>query len=255
MTSEIDRVIRFPRLLLQVVTFLSVAAMLLPSVAIAVQEESIVVLWDRIGKHRTDAEYDRAIELINQIIQEYTNSDEILRRAHNELVNTIQQKEEDWDASEVKEKAREALARFPDLDAEETYFHPDQNRLYDQLRRQMFGLLKISEPKDCRVFLNDELKGVTPVQLDLVKICQCNLTRTKSGYYDKSQTINIGPDDKKDLSLSLDRQRNKRWWFYRVGPAVLAGVALAVGLSLSGDDSSPPEEAEPLPEPPPPPAR
>ena len=255
MASEIDKVIRFPRLLLQVVTFLAVAAMLLPSVAIAVQEESIVALWDRIGKHRTDAEYDRAIELINQIIQEYTNSDEILRRAHNELVNTIQQKEEDWYAPEVKEKAREALARFPDLDADETYFHPDQNRLYDQLRRQMFGLLKIDKPVGCRVILNDELVGVTPLQIDLIKVGTHNLTLTKSGYHDNSATIQIGPDEQKFLEMSLDRQRNKRWWLYRVGPAVLAGVALAVGLGLSGDDSVPPEEAEPLPEPPPPPAR
>jgi len=255
MNSEFSRFLRFPGSLIRFVTVLIVAGMVLPPVALANQEESIGVLWDRIGKHRTDAEYDRAIELINQIIQRYTNSDEILRRAHNELVNTIQQKEGDWDAPEVKQTARESLARFPDLDADETFFHPDQNRLYDGLRRQMFGLLKIDKPADCRVFLNDELVGTTPLQIDLVEVGTHNLTLTKSGYHDKSETIQIGPDEQKILQMSLDRQRNKRWWLYRVGPAVLAGAALAVGLSLSGDETAPVEEPEPLPEPPPPPAR
>ncbi|NIO02251.1 MAG: PEGA domain-containing protein [Candidatus Latescibacteria bacterium] len=215
------------------------------------QEESIVQKWDEVSSLRLNGEYDRAIEILNQIIEEYSNSEEILRHAYNQLVSTLLLKGDEENAGE---KAQEAVLIFPDLEADPISFPPRMNEMYAQLRSELYGSLTITKPKECRIFLDDDFKGETPLHLELVRAGEYNLMVTKSGYHDYSESIHVDPNAKLNLEVSMDRQRNKRWWLYRIGPAVLTGVLLAVGLSIAGEEGQPAEE-QPLPLPPPPPTQ
>jgi len=213
------------------------------------QEEMIYEKWEQVSSLRAQGQYVDAIRLLDDIIEEYTDSEEILRRAYNFVIHTFLLMEDEQTAAE---KAREALERFPDLAADPAYFPAVLNRTYNELRAEMFGTLMIAKPEGGRVFLGEDFRGEIPVQLDLVRVGSYSLTVTKSGYYDYEESIKIDPSGKHVLEVSMDRQRNKRWWLYRVGPAVVAGVILALTLGGGGEGTA---EPQPLPEPPPPPTQ
>ncbi len=213
------------------------------------QGEIIYQKWEEIISLRSRGEYTRAIEILNKIIEEYSDSEDILKRAYNHLVFTFLQKKDDVSAMA---KARDALDHFPDLAADIVEFPPTLNDTYDQLRREMFGSLWITRPEGCRVFLNEEFKGEVPLHLDLVKVGEHDLMATKSGYHDYTEPIRIDPNGKHMLDISMDRKRNFTWWLYRVGPPVLTGVILAIVLGGEGGGGAVPEP-QPLPAPPPPP--
>ncbi|MEJ2721971.1 MAG: PEGA domain-containing protein [bacterium] len=197
---------------------------------------------------RADGKYDSAIDKLSEIIKQYLDSDEVLKLAYNHLVQTYQEK---GDLAGARRSAREALERFPDLTADEISFPPFVNDYYDELRKEMFGSLTILKPKGCRVFLNEVHVGETPLELDLVRVGEYDLTLTKSGYHDYADRIQIQPDLKLDKTVSLEAKKGFRWWAYRVGAGVVAASLLAVGLT-GGDETEPPPE--PLPGPPEPPS-
>ena len=212
--------------------------------------DAIQTKFEQVVNLRLDGEYDRAIEMLREIIQEYTNSDDILRRAYNHLVTVYVQNNDDTGA---RDAARTALDRFPDLTADELDFPGKVNDVYEQLRKEMFGSLVIDKPKDCHVYLDSTHVGDSPLRLDLVKVGEYELTVTKSGHKDYVSRIEIQPELTRDLSgLSLDKDR--AWWYWPawVGGAAVAAVAIVLGVS--GGDEEPPPDPEPLPEPPGPPA-
>lgn len=211
------------------------------------QEEMIYEKWEQVSSLRAQGQYAEAIRLLDDIIKEYTNSEEILRRAYNFTIHTLLLMEDEQAATE---KAREALERFHDLAADPIEFPPVLNRTYNELRAEMFGTLTIAKPEGGRVFLGKDFRGEIPLQLNLVRVGSYSLTVSKSGYYDYEESIMIDPSGKHVLEVSMDRQRNKRWWLYRVGPAVVAGVVLALTLGGRGEGTAAPQ---PLPEPPAPP--
>ncbi|UCG51521.1 MAG: PEGA domain-containing protein [Candidatus Latescibacterota bacterium] len=214
------------------------------------QKEEVYKKFEEIVTLRADGEYDRAIEKLTEITEEYTASDVVLRQAYHHLVQTYHQKGDDLGA---RTSARSALERFPDLKADEVLFPSYVNDYYDQLRREMFGSLMIEEPEGCRVYLNDKHVGETPLTLELVRVGEYNLTVTKSGYVDYTDTIQIKPERMLQTEPPLKRERGWKWWAYRVGAGVVAVGLLALGLAGLGDEQPPPE-SEPLPEPPDPPA-
>lgn len=196
-------------------------------------DEAIYSKWEEISSLRFNGEFDAAIAILNDIIAEYSNSEEILRRAYNNLVFTLIAKK---DESAAEEQARRALERFPDLTADELTFTPRVNAMYDGLRKEMFGSLAIRKPEESRIFVDEEFKGNAPIVLQYVPVGQHALILTKSGYRDYAETIQVQPGENLNLSLSMSRDRDKKWWILRAGAVVAAGVLLAVGLSGGGDE-------------------
>ena len=218
-------------------------------VALAEEEaESLQEKWDEVFAHRRDDSFQKAIETLHQIIEQYSDTDTVIREAYSQLVWTYLASGDNNGATGV---AREAVEKYPDITANETYIVPGVNRMYDTLRREMFGSLQIEQPEEGRVFLDEEHIGDSPLLRALVRVGEYQLLVTKSGYEDYAQTIQIDPDQKLTLSLSMSRTRDWKWWTWRVGAAVVAATALAIGLG-SGDDGTPPDEE--LPRPPAPPS-
>jgi len=212
---------------------------------------SIQDQWERVVDLRLDGKYDQAIDVLLEIIVDYSESEQILRQAYNHLLFTYLVKD---DSAGAEQTAREALERFPDIKADEVLFRPEVNETYNRLRADMYGSLRITKPDDARVFLDGEFKGNTPLQLPFVPVGEHDLTVTKSGYHDYTDRIAIKPATPETLALSLDRTRGTWWWITRVGVVVATAglVALAVG---GGDDGGEEEQEQPpLPDPPDPPA-
>jgi hypothetical protein len=202
--------------------------------------------WEEVSSLRARGEFDRAISVLTHVIQDPSSSEGILRRAYNHLVFTYHLKK-DLEGADLY--AREAVERFPDLTADPVEFPPKLNTAYDALRRVMFGSLSITEPADARVFLGEEAAGTTPVALDMVRVGEYDLRAVKPGYHDCVERIHIEPNARLSLQLSMERQRDRRWWLYRIVPAALAGTLLAIALIGGGEGeksgesplSSPPE--------------
>lgn len=206
--------------------------------------------FEQIVALRLDGQYDQAIAMLNELISRYEKSDEILRRAYHQLVTVYVQNDDEVGA---RAAARAALERFPDLEADELDFPGRVNDVYDRMRREMFGSFVISQPKECRVYLDSVYVGDTPLRIELVRVGEYELTVTKSGFKDYMSRIEIQPELTRDLSgLSLDRDRAWWWWPAWVGGAAVSAVALVIGLGGGGDETPP--QDEPLPPPPDPPA-
>ncbi|MBN1164845.1 MAG: PEGA domain-containing protein [Candidatus Krumholzibacteriota bacterium] len=213
------------------------------------QDDDLYKKWEEIISLRARGEFDRAIEMLNGIITKFSGREEVLRLAYNHLVYSYFLKN---DQSGARDKARLALEEFPDLEADVINFPSRMNQIYDGLRREMFGSLSITKPEGCSVFLDDRYIGDTSLHLPLVKEGRYTLKLTKNGYNEYRENIIVLPDGKHNLEISLERQRNKRWWLYRAGPAALA---LLAGLLLLGGEDARPVEPLPLPEPPDPPTQ
>ena len=129
--------------------------------------EAIQVRFEQIVAMRLDGRYDRAVEMLNELIGRYEQSDEVLRRAYHHLVTVYVQNGDDAGA---RNAARLALERFPDLEADELDFPGKVNDVYNQMRKEMFGSFVISQPEQCRVYLDSLHVGDTPLSLDLVRV-------------------------------------------------------------------------------------
>jgi tetratricopeptide (TPR) repeat protein len=222
---------------------------LLPIHDAAAQEDDIYELWEEITSLRAQGEYDRAIELLNRMLTEHSGDDDILKRAYNELVFTQFKK---GDAEAATMTARQALERYSDLAVSTAQFPARLNETYNDLRKEMFGSLTISKPESTMVYLDDAFTGTAPFSIELLRAGEYNLRATKKGYNEYTELITIDPSGKHSLELSMERQKDTKWWLYRIGPAVLVGVLAAFALAGgSGDEAQP--EPEPLPEPPAPP--
>lgn len=226
-----------------------VVAFVMPAAGYGQQaEETIYQKWEEIASLRAKGEFAQAIEILNAMITDYANSKEILKRAYNNLVFTYFKM---GDEENAVAKSREALEQFPDISADIIEFPPIVQNTYDQLRSEMYGFVTIRKPEEGRAFLNEDFVGETPLQLNLVRVGQYTLTVTKSGFHDYSEIIQVDPSGKHNFEISMDRQRDKKWWLYRIGPVALAGALITYFAVSAGGDETP--APEPLPEPPAPP--
>jgi tetratricopeptide (TPR) repeat protein len=229
-------------------------SVLTPAFALSGSEgESISERMERVNVLRSRGEFQSAIEILNDIIRDYSESEQVLRYAYNHLVFTYNSME---DRDAALEKARQALERFPDLKGETPDIPPSVDEIYDRLRKEMFGSLDVTQPEKCNVFLLQDsmkvFKGVTPLELPLVRVGTYTLEVTKSGYHDYSRQISIAPDQKYSLDVPLSRERGTTWWLIRILPPTLAGALLAY---LLWPEETTAGEPQPLPEPPDPPTR
>lgn len=232
------------------------SAFILPSVASSQApagsqpDPSVYDKFQDVIKLRNDGNFEAAIAELREIIKHYSNSEKVLREAFNHLVTIYIEKD---DVGGAMQAGREALERFPKLEADVFFFPPTVNEYYNTLRKEMFGSLTINKPKGCRVLLDGKDQGGTPLQLDYVPVGDHDLTLSKSGYHDYTGRIHINPGRDLEKEPPLDKKRGWTWWTYRVGAGVVAVALLAVGLS-GGDEPAPAAtEAPELPGPPKPP--
>lgn len=209
--------------------------------------EAIYQKWEEVSSLRTQGQFDRAIAVLQEIIVDYADSEEILRRAYNDLVFTYYL---NHDAEGASNQARIALEHYPDLAADAVAFPPRVNETYDQLRREMFGSVTITKPKEAQVLLDGELQGETPLHLDLLRVGQHDLKVVKAGHRDYTESIFVDPNGRHVFEISMDRDRSMGWWLARGALVVGAGVLVAA-VASSGEESS----TSPLGDPPPPPPR
>jgi hypothetical protein len=208
---------------------------------------SLYERFEEVSSLRSQGRYEDAIGVLRIILTQYSQSEEVVRRAYNDLVFTLLSKQ---DVAAATQSAREALYRFPNLAADPLYFPPRVNEVYDDLRNQIFGALNVAtRPDSCEVYLDDEFVGYTPLRLEYVRVGEHVLNVTKSGYHEESTPVRIEPGRPTSVPLSLQRERGTRWWLVRIGPAaLLTGILLA--MQLRGDEAGGPGS---LPGPPPPP--
>lgn len=216
-------------------------------------DEDISSSMERVNVLRARGEFQQAIEILNNIIKEYSASDQVLRYAYNQLIFSYQSMGE---MEAARAKAREALERFPDLKIETPDIPPSIDQIYNELRKEMFGSLKINKPEDCNVFLmRDSLKifsGMTPLEMPLIRVGSYTLEVTKSGYHDYVEPIDISPDKAHILpNVPLEKNRSTKWWLLRTVPVAFAGALVTYFL---WPEESTTEELQPLSEPPAPPA-
>jgi hypothetical protein len=215
------------------------------------EKERIYETFEKVSALRSQGQFDQAIEILKGIITEYAKSDEVLKRAYDQLVYTFWSKQ---DLDSATASAREALSRFPDISADPLSVSSKVNEIYDTLRAEMYGsLVVITKPEGCRVILGGDLKGSSPVRIPYVKVGEYTLNVSKSGYKDELATVRVAPASPTTMQLSLQKDRNKKWWLLRVGPVALVAGALTV-LGLQGEETSGAQTPTPLPGPPDPPS-
>ena len=231
--------------------------------ALADQESGdIYQKFDQIGAMRANGQFDEAIAVLKQIIEEHNQTEDILRRAYNDLALTIffqrnaaaDAAQRDRLTQEIETQVRNGLNRFPDLEPE-LGSPPDLKVVYTNLRAEMFGRLLINtKPDSCMVMLDDQQMGKAPIKIDLFPVGVYSLTVTKSGYKEEVAELHISASSSIEKDVSLSRVHDTKWWLTRVVTPVAVGVGVILALTLSGGDEGPPPP-EPLPGPPDPPTQ
>jgi hypothetical protein len=211
---------------------------------------------------RMAGDYEQVIPNLVNMIREYRDSETILRKAYNLLVAVLLFDVGDEAAAEAR--AREALTAFSDLTVDEANYPKALNDFYDGLRRQMFGWIVISEPREASVFIakkdddTESLLGVVPKETTLttglLPIGEYELRFAKSGHMDKSKDCVVLAGLPTPVAETLEQERGRMWWVYRIGGGAVAVLATVLLLGGGGDDGGGTEpEPEPLPGPPAPP--
>ena len=216
---------------------------LAPMVAQSADEtEEIYQRFDQVSRLRGLGNIDGSLEILEGIIREFADSDVVLRRAYNQFVYTLNSADRPVKA---REKAREALLRYPDLRVDQAFAPAYVNQIYDDLCAEMFGALTISEPEDCRVFLDGDHVGDTPLHIPLLLVDTYRLEMFKSGFHAYEDTVHINPSGRHEFSFSMNRNRGSGWWLTRLGIGTAVGTIAAI-LLINGEES-PTVEPEPLP--------
>jgi len=207
---------------------------------------------------RSEGDYERALREIKDMIADFANADDILRELHNELVKTIhQQRNATQDPAkrarleaEREDQARETLRLYPDIKAGVGYAGVDA--LYDGLRAEMFGELRIiTSPDSCEVMIDETLRGRSPFYEQYFPIGAHTVRVIKSQYEEKEVTVDVEPAGTHTREIALKKIRGYGWWLSWVVIPVAAGVGVILALTLGGSDGQ--TDEPPLPEPPAPP--
>lgn len=231
---------------------------------------------------RSRGEFDTAIEMLSGIIAEFSGSDEVLRRAYNQLVWTLVAKSDDLServrlagdaaqkeklraeldamASRMGEVVGDALTRFHDLHAGDDVPDPSRvNQMYEPARQRMFGNLVVNTtPDSATVWIETEdgewtHLGFTPLRRNLYPIGSYELRLTKEGHKEVDVASRVGPNETTQHDVTLPRSRGRGWWLTRVGVPALGLAGLTTYLLLN-NDSGGTSEPQPLAGPPDPPS-
>jgi tetratricopeptide (TPR) repeat protein len=244
------------RLAASITGIVSLLSSLLPAPAFAAgQDEEIYMKWEEVVALRAKGRFDDAVAILEGIIEERHDNEQIQRRAYNHLVFIfdIQDMKEQAD-----EKAREALERYPDILGDPIEFGDRVNKIYDRLREEMFGSIRIAtKPEACQVSLDGVPRAeLTPLGIPLVRVGKHDLIVKKPGYLDHSQAILVEPNAKHTFEVPMKRKRRTIAGLpaTAVVTALLVVVTTIVAILArgGGDEVSAPGA---LPGPPPPPDR
>jgi len=234
-----------------------------------------------ISDLRSRGDFDAAIAALTVMIDDFARSDDVLRRAYNQLVWTIVTKSDD-----VNERARitpdptaatelhaeldtlvadlgrvvgAALTRFPDLRAGDDVPDPSRvNQTYEPARQRMFGNLQVeTTPDSAAVWINDPARGwvhegFTPLRRALFPIGTYEIRLAHDGFKETTFTTQIAPSESKHHEVPLVRTRSRRWWLTRVVAPVATVVGAVTYVLVAGDDGGA-AEPDPLSGPPAPP--
>lgn len=203
--------------------------------------------WGEVRNLRAEGRYDEAIALLQAVFQEYANAEQVLLQAYNQLVFTHLARA---DTVSARIAAREALERYPDLDADVAEYPSSLNALYAQLRAEMYGslLVTVTKVEGARVLLDGVFRGTAPLRLPFLKTGRHTLAIMRSGYKEQMSEVEITSGAESSLTVTLSRSGGfKRWLLLPAAGAGVLGAILITGGTPSAD--VPPI----LPEPPTPP--
>jgi len=233
------------------------------------QTSSLDETFAQVRELRAQGDFDQAISLLSNLIKEHSQSEQVLRKAYNDLVftclsqrNSVEdpEKQKLLQANMVK-SADEALTRFPDLQVDSPEYPPDLGTIYDTRRALLFGRVEVTSTADSsRVFLRapdseEAYQGVTPLVIPYVPVGEYTMTVTRSGYKDREVPLTVAPSAVVQREVTLSKERTKKWWLTRVVAPVTAGVAVVAAIVVGTKDNTTTDPTQPLDGPPPPPTQ
>lgn len=167
------------------------------------EEETVNTVFQSAISHRSQGEYDKAVEIIKIIILNNPGNDRVLKRAYKELVFTYLSM---GDTKLMDMSAREALMRWPDITCDSLYIPPNVGEIFNELRTKLFGtLLVTTDPDSCHVKLDGKYIGESPLDIEYIKSGEHELRLLKEEYHEFSRVILIEPGMKTNADYSMEK--------------------------------------------------
>lgn len=208
-------------------------------------DDDVYAQWERAFALREDRRYDEAVAVIEAIGGANGVQPEVAKRACNEIVFTRIQ---DGRPGLAEQAARQALARFPDLEANTIYVPQAVNDLYARLRVEMYGSITIRRPQGASVTLDGIPAGTVPVHLPYVPVGRHALRVSRNRHLDHVENLEVEPGGRHNLEVSLARRRDRSWWLYRIGGGVaVVGMSVLLASGGGGIDTPAPLPGAPAP--------
>ena len=254
---------RVPIALSVVVLFLSLA-----SGKLLAQTQTADEAFARVRELRAQGDFAQSVSLLSDVIQQDGQSEQVVRKAYNDLVFTyLSQRNATADSTaqsglqaKMIQSADDALRRFPDLQANTQEYPPDVGLIYDTRRALLFGRVEVTSTADSsRVLLQAKdnektYQGMTPFVIQYLPVGDYTLTVTRPGYKDREVPLTVGPSATVQREVTLS-QRTRKWWLTRVVLPATATAAIVTAIVINNQDSGSSDTTQPLGSPPPPPAR
>jgi hypothetical protein len=199
------------------------------------QEDAARAIFERVSDLGSQGRYEEAISLLHRIIADHPDSEETLRRAFNTLVFVHLSQGNQEDAATA---ARRGLDRFPDLVPDPVYVPVEPvGAILDEMRTEMFGLLLLTTvPDSCRVILDGESMGESPVRLEHVRAGKHVLHLYKAGYQEITRHIEIEAGEKREIEYNLKSLAEADRRGFQSGFGAGLGAALPVGTAKEYGD-------------------
>ena len=175
---------------------------------------------EEIRQLRQDGEYYQARKYLESLLTVDDIPEADRRLAYNELVTITYFTSGEASARTV---ARKVMSRYPNLEADPLFYPREIQALYDEIRRTMYGVLRLeSQPDHCTVFLDDLDIGYTPIEGLHIASGEYILRVEKTGYISDTLTVVVKPNGETSQSVALLPDQN----IPKVGFGFEAGLSL-----------------------------
>lgn len=149
-------------------------------------------------------EYEEAKRYLKLLIEDRSTPAKVRRSAYNEIVTIFFLA---GGEKKMKAAAEIALREFPGLKADPTHYPVEVNQAYNNLRERLFGSIRIeTEPENCRIFLDGEDKGLSPVDVIEISVGEHQVRVAKNGFEDRVIQIAVRPDEEIIKTIKLGEQ-------------------------------------------------
>jgi hypothetical protein len=216
---------------------------LLPETAwlLVPQEEGELMLMQGKQLYK-DGHFDEAIDKLTLAIKVLKDKDKLIdANLHLALCHF---------ALAELDKAKEYLADLlrinPAQNLDPMFYPPDFLQLFEETKGMILAHIKVeTEPPEARLFLDEELVGVTPIELAEVAAGDHRLRIEKEGYKPQEESIILKQGEEKSLSFKLEKKEEKKpvvavmppekkpevkkgkgWLWILLGAAAAAAVAI-----------------------------